>query len=202
MLRCGKVLLVLALSVLASAGSVARASFEIDASTLVADGWVLGTNYWTTTTNSNLGNVTAINNAFGTSLSSISLLYKANVGNPVTEDGTAAYQAAYSTAFSPAGDEANATITYGSGSKIVETPLYLIVKDGNHSPAQYLFDITSWDRTVLTLENFWAGRGGSISNVAIWGGPNVIPEPASIAAWAGIGAIFGLGMYRRHRRKS
>jgi hypothetical protein len=151
----------------------------------------------TTSTTSNLGSLTQINTAFGTSYSDLTLQYKANVDDG-SEEGPLA--GSYSTSFfnSPT-DPSDADITYVGGAAIGPCPVcILIVKDGNNNPAQYLFDLGDWDGTEeIWLRGFWP-RSGAISNVAIWSaGSTSVPEPGTLAL---LGAgLLGLGLMRRKR---
>ena len=81
-----------------------------------------------------------------------------------------------------------------------------MVKDGKHSPAQYIYDLSDlsylsisgpyeeeWDGIMdLFLDGFWPD-GGAISHVAIYG---VVPVPA--AFWLFGTALVGfIGISRR-----
>lgn len=106
-------------------------------------------------------------------------LYKQNVGGG--ESGSAA--AWYSTTFqNTPSDPEDATITWGGPGWISCPSCYLVVKDGNATPAQYLFSLGSWNgQETIRIEDFWAGTGqagrGAISHVSIFGGPTAICQP-------------------------
>ena len=61
----------------------------------------------------------------------------------------------YTTTFTPTAptDEAiDALITWDGGNYITGvSPIHLLVKDGDHSPTWYLFDITGWDGKETTI---------------------------------------------------
>lgn len=143
-------------------------------------------------------------NVFSAQLTGLDLLYKYETGSN-GEDGSASLALSYETtiATESPGDYIGATVTY-QGGDIVDCsfPCYLAVKDGNNSPARYLFDLTMnglfWNGTDdLVLSDFWPGQG-SISNFAIYGTASPIPVPASI--WLFGTALIGfVGMSRRRK---
>jgi hypothetical protein len=137
------------------------------------------------------------------------LAYKAEYdpksGDP-GEEGTLA--GSYSTTFfaddgtetATGGDPSFATIAYTGGNKVdCSADCWLVVKDGNNSPARYLFNLAllGWDgMQELDLQNFWNGTGGAISHVAIFGGVSEIPVPAAV--WLFGTALIGfVGMSRK-----
>jgi hypothetical protein len=140
---------------------------------------------------------------FGTS-ATLDLLYKAEVpgatGGAITEEGL--FQDSYATQFGfVAGDDptdpSSALLTYDGGSDpVIACPeCYLVVKDGNASPSQYLYDLGYatnsgiWDgMETIEMTDFWP-QSGAISNVAIWGerSEQEIPNP-------GTAALLGLGL--------
>lgn len=152
------------------------------------------------------------NNLTGFQLSSDTLMYKAEVpdevGSPIDEQGL--LSDSYTTTFyNSSTDPKDATITYdGSGDFVDPSNAWLLVKDGFHDPAWYLFNLTAlgWSAGTETLQllNFWPGSG-AISHVALYGGsvqdpsgsPNV-PDSGATIALMGI-ALAGLGFLKRRR---
>jgi hypothetical protein len=114
-----------------------------------------------------------------------SLEYKQDVGD--ADSGPAMDW--YSTDFEPDVDPENATITWNGPGAIACPICYLIVKDGNSTPARYLFDLANWDGLeTIALTGFWLGKG-SISHVAIFVSDDLqlIPEPVALL-------LFGTGL--------
>ena len=138
--------------------------------------------------NPNADDVEAIT---GTS-ANLTVAYKQDFGG-----GEEGMGGSYDTSFSPALDPNNATITYTGGSYITGTPIYLLVKDGNHTPRWYIFDISGWNGTeTINLEGFWAS-GGAISHVSIYNpGGTSVPDAGSSLALLGL-ALTSIGFLRR-----
>ena len=110
------------------------------------------------------------------------LLYKSNVSGTT---GLGADQGPYASSYqalfaNTATDPSDAVINYVYGSDAIGCGVcYLLVKDGNNNPAQYLFDISGWNGLEeIRLAGFWPSQG-AISNVAIYSGTPV-PEPGTL----------------------
>jgi hypothetical protein len=77
--------------------------------------------------------------------------------------------------------------------------IFLYVKDGNHNPAFYIFNLTGvWNGTdALVLSGFWPGPG-SISHVSLYTGPGTqrVPDAGGTLALMGV-ALGSLGLLRR-----
>lgn len=131
------------------------------------------------------------------------LFYKADQGDG--EEGP--FADSYDTVFenSPT-DPEDALISYISGDVIDSCDslsCYLVIKDGNQEPGNYIYDLSdlsylgligeAWNGLAsLDLNDFWVGKG-AISNVAIYG---VVPVPA--AFWLFGTALVGfIGISRR-----
>jgi hypothetical protein len=150
---------------------------------------------WTTDDNSNLN---AAGVAAITGLTGLTLFYKQNVGGD--EEGSL-----LSSYTSSIGDEGG-FIDYVDGVSVFCGTCVLVVKDGNHTPAQYLFDLSDvgenpihWDGLErITLAGFWTGAG-AISNVAIWGTTTSVPEPGTLGLLGASLLAFGLRGLRRRK---
>lgn len=94
-------------------------------------------------------------------------------------------------------DPSGATITYTGGAVLADTR-FLLVKDGNATPAWYLFNLTAlgWNGTdTLNLANFWPNQG-AISHVSLYGGGTSVPDSGTTVALLGA-SLLALGMLRR-----
>jgi hypothetical protein len=135
-----------------------------------------------------------INAAIAPIIGTATELYKQNVGG--TETGLLA--GSYTTVFSnTASDPSDATITWVTGTGYVGPTAWALVKDGNSTPAWYLFNLTTlgWNGTdTLYFQNFWPAAG-AISHVTLYGG-SVVPDGGSVAMLLGA-ALMGLAGLRR-----
>lgn len=129
-------------------------------------------------------------------------LYKSDVsGSSGVGADSGTFNSSYNTTFSnTAADPSDALIKYVSGSSISSNPAYLLVKDGNQSPAWYLFNLTAlgWNGTAdLKLTGFWPSNG-AISHVSIYGngGTTRVPDGGVTVALLGV-SLLGLGAIRR-----
>ncbi len=138
----------------------------------------------------------AIDAYISSTLGSSVLLYKQDVGGPESGSLASSYQTTFSNSSS---DPADALIEYVGGN-IVGPVAFLLVKDGNHTPAWYLFNLTTlgWDGMEdLSLTGFWPNRG-AISHVTLYGQTTSVPEAGAMLLF-GTGLV-GLVGYRRVRR--
>ena len=138
---------------------------------------------------------TCVNTVFANS-STLDLLYKADVGS--ADSGL--FATSYATGFFFTSSEPSAAqITYSGGTAISCTVCYLAIKDGNHSPGYYFYNLTKWDGIEsIELSEFWPERG-AISHVSIWGvSTTSVPEPATLTL-LGLG-LLGVGVGRRKKK--
>jgi hypothetical protein len=182
-----------------AAGLVAMASPAYAATITITPATV---QQWTSNNN---GNFTAADACALTLVCGLTELYKADVpqsGPNAIESGGLA--GSYSTAFSNSqNDPSDATITYTGGTAVncaASTGCLLVVKDGNQTPAVYVFNLKNLDNVLvdgnfigpnivwngtdtLFLDNFWPGNG-AISHVSLLAqtGENFqVPEPTSFS---------------------
>jgi len=119
-------------------------------------------------------------------------LYKAEVGGG--EEGSLA--GSYETTFlNTASDPSGALIEFVSGPYFDCPTCYLLVKDGKHDPAWYLFNLGSWNgMESISLSGFWPQQG-AISHIGIFGSPSEnVPEP-------GIMGLLAIGLMAIGSRK-
>lgn len=149
----------------------------------------------TTTANQSAAQIAALVGYVGT----LSEVYIQNVGG--SEGGS--FASSYTTTFynSPS-DPMDARIEYDGNPDPVITgsPIYLYVKDGNQTPAFYVFDISTWNRTDdIYIQNFWPNQG-AISHVTILTGtgtpPSQVPDGGATLAVLGM-ALVGVESLRR-----
>jgi hypothetical protein len=203
---------------------------------LVQNCWTAGTSDSYNFKISNPGNKELLaDDAFGSILGDLTMLYKAESFEDVTldppirstpagEEGS--LQNSYMTAFDFALNEIDdgytgATIKRQGGPSVdCSVDCFLVIKDGNHNPAAYLFNlalgwdplgrnggqpvangIPAWDGLMdLTLANFWNDTGGSISYIAIYGNTKISSVPAPAALWLFGTALLGfIGISRSTR---
>ena len=94
-------------------------------------------------------------------------------------------------------EPSDALIDYISGPAVTGTK-FLLVKDGNQTPAWYLYRL-DWNGTDdIVLDNFWPGNG-SISHVTLYGSssPTTVPDGGSMSMLLGLG-LMGLAGVRRY----
>ncbi len=134
------------------------------------------TSYWSTTSTSNYAasQIAALTGYTGT----LTELFKDNI-----DDGfdSGPYSSSYDIVYDRPSDASGATLVYTGGPVITGNPIYLHIKGGN-APAgqasQYVYDISTWNRTdTLTIADYWP-ETGSISHIAIFGGTDSNPPPS------------------------
>lgn len=112
---------------------------------------------------------------------------------PSTESGSHPYAGSYTATFN--GDLSGGTIVWDSpAAAIASSDVYMLVKDGNHEPTWYLFDLsTVWDgMETITLSGFWPAQG-SISNIVIYAGQTTsVPDGGTTVLLIGAGLLLVL----------
>lgn len=125
-------------------------------------------------------------------------LYKYDIDSD-TESG--AFASSYTTTyFNSPDDPSEALIKYDSAPAINSAIKWLEVKDGNHDPIVYLFDISVWAGVMdISMLKFWPDNG-AISHVAIYGSTSVVPVPAALPLFGSGLVILGFMGWRRRRK--
>jgi protein with PEP-CTERM/exosortase system signal len=123
-------------------------------------------------------------------------VYKYNAGGSESGGFASSYSGTYTPTLTAAQD---LTISYGSGSVISGTAIYLLVKDSNLSPKWYIFDISSWDgKEQIKVDGYYPQQLG-ISYASIFsgqGGAAKVADAGSSLALLGLG-LTALGLVRR-----
>jgi hypothetical protein len=155
--------------------------------------------------NSNL-DAAGIASALGLGAGSLVELYKSDVGDP--DEGT--FATSYTTTYTNTpSDPEDALIDNVAAPSINSVAKYLYIKDGNHQPAYYIFNIgvtgLNWNGTDdIVLDGFWPSNG-AISHVAIYGGTGPggdipgtpgVPDGGQTVALLGL-ALAAIGIVRR-----
>jgi hypothetical protein len=155
----------------------------------------VGVNCWTSDINAN-PDADAIEGHVGTS-TELFLLYKSDQGGADSGSWADWYDTTYENSASDPEDALIEWLGSAGDPYISCTECYLSVKDGNHAPSLYIFNLNLWDgQMAIDLNNFWPG-GGAISNVAIWGPGSPVPAPSTLGL-LGL-SLIGLSMMRRRR---
>ena len=123
-------------------------------------------------------------------------LYKSEDEKDIPPVESGDFSGSYETTFDPAGDPDSFNIVY-TGGPVIGPIAYLLVKDGNHVPAWYFFNLTGWNGTdVISGTDFWPKKG-AISYAEIFGTPTAVPDGGSMAMLLGM-ALMGLAGVRRY----
>ncbi|MCH8497401.1 MAG: PEP-CTERM sorting domain-containing protein [Marinobacter sp.] len=129
------------------------------------------------------------------------MLYRASFGDPDEGSFANSYSASWVTKPGEPNDPTGGTISWdATQSSIACLACYLAVKDGNHDPRYYFFDLSGlWDGVSdIVLSGFWADGRGAVSHVSIWGTTGIIvPEPGTMAML--LTGLLGLVATRRRR---
>ena len=132
--------------------------------------------------------------------------YTQNVGGAEVGPGAPYYSMTFQN--TPT-DPSDALLTWNGPLFFTTNPLYILVKDGNQSPAWYLFRLTvgagGWNgMETLDFQDFWPNQG-AISHISIYGTPapgtpglfnTPVPDGGSMTMLLGMG-LMGLAALRR-----
>jgi hypothetical protein len=140
-------------------------------------------------------NADGVETITGTS-AQLTQVYKYNASGSESGGFASSYQGTYTPSLLAAQD---ATISYGSGSVISGTAIYLLVKDANLSPKWYIFNISSWNGTEqIKVDGYFPQQLG-ILYVSIFsgqGGATKVADAGSSLALLGLG-LAALGLVQR-----
>jgi hypothetical protein len=117
-------------------------------------------------------------------------LYKSDVGGADSGYFAGSYDTAY---FNTSTDPEDAVLTWLGGESIHASPVYIIVKDGNSTPAWYLFRVSWNGQETIYFNDFWPSNG-AISHIDVHG--THVPDGGSVAMLLGA-ALMGLAGLRR-----
>lgn len=151
------------------------------------------------TSDGNVGNVygpsncepDCINDLFLTSYQKDEELYKNDFVENAPGKESAYFSVSYTLNWNDPLDPTGGVLRWVLGTAyIVCGECYVAVKDGNHDPRCYFFDLSNlWNgQEELVFRNFWSQGGGAISHITIWGTPAIkVSEPGTLG-------LLGLGV--------
>lgn len=129
--------------------------------------------------------------------------YKSEVPSGEEGDLAGSYAVTYSN------ENHDFELVYTGGDTASGDPLWLLVKDGKHDPAWYLFDLSAlgWNGMETIIGTcLWGSiddagacttTSGSISHISIFSETTTVPEPGTLMLFGG--ALLGLAMRRRRQ---
>lgn len=149
---------------------------------------------WTSNQTSSC-NASCVNTVTG--WTGLTLQYRDSVGS--AEEGLAS---SYSVSYSPSlADASGFTLSFTGGTALTCPWCVLVVKDGNHSPAQYFFNLGEWNGTEsITGSGFWPEEGRVSQITLLSRSTHSVPEPSSMLL-LGAGMV-GFGLWRRRMNEA
>jgi hypothetical protein len=182
---------------LLACGLAAVLSSSVSALNITPSSGILNSTRW----EGNQTSQTQIDLVIGPIIGNATEQYKQNVGE---NNDSGALAGSYITTFqNTAQDPSGAIIDYVSG-PFVQPTAYLLVKDGEQTPAWYLFNLTALGLSQIagediTLTGFWPNQG-AISHVALYTGTGTgitgVPDGGSTVALMGL-ALAVIALARR-----